>query len=185
MQLPKSGPMLKKCKLILLFIWTFLCFAQCNAQLRTLEDILGIDKNQESRAGKVEFPKSPPQEKDLFPFSPSANTKTLEFFIDQKNISFTQDIVHYVVVIKSNEGAQQTLFVGLDCRHFLKHTYARLENNIWQDVNDPDWKPVGNLGYNNYQAYLGRKGLCAGDSANSSVKDILLRLQDKRVDYAI
>jgi hypothetical protein len=176
--------MLKKCKFILLFIGAFFCVAQCSAQFRTLEDILGIDKSQESRAEKVALPKSPPQEKDLFQFSPSGNTKTLEFFIDEKNISFTQDIVHYVVVIKSNEGAKQTLFVGLDCRRFLKHTYARLENNIWQDVNDPEWKPVGNLGYNNYPAYLGRKGLCTGDSANSNVQDILLRLQDKRVEYA-
>lgn len=176
--------MLKKCKFISLFIGAFFCFAQCNAQFRTFEDLMGIDKNQEVRAGKVEFPKSPPQEKDLFQFSPSANTKTLEFFIDQKNISYTQDIVHYVVVIKSNEGAQQTLFVGLDCRQFLKHTYARLENNIWQDVNDAEWRPVGNLGYNNYHAYLGRKALCSGDSANSNVKDILLRLQDKRNEYA-
>jgi hypothetical protein len=125
----------------------------------------------------VVYPKNLPESKDLFPFTPSANSKTLEFFIDLKNITPAKDIIQYVVVIKSPEGADQTFYAGIDCNRFMKITYARLDKTTWEDSHDT-WRPIGNLGYNNYPAYLGRKALCTGDTATSKVSDVVQRLKD-------
>jgi len=152
------------------------------AQSRIFGDLEDIDKNKDAQEGKVVLPIDPPQKNNLFPFTPSANSKTLQFFVDKKNITIFKDEVRYTVVIQSPEGAEQILFSGIDCKQFLKITYARFDNNTWTAANDQEWRPIGNLGYNNYQAYLGRKALCAGDSANSSIADINRRLQDINID---
>jgi CNP1-like family len=135
------------------------------------------DQTKNTSDAKITFPKDPPQEKDLYPFSPSANSKTLEFYFDQKNIFVDKDVVRYVVVIKSPEGAQQALFGGVDCNRSMKIIYARLQDQQWVESKDETWKIIGNLGYNNYAAYLARKALCSGDSANSSTKNIVERLK--------
>jgi hypothetical protein len=169
--------MLKKYPVVAIFLSAILLGLEPRAQ-SLLIDVEESDKKNAAQELKVEFPKQAPQKKDLFAFTPSANSKTLEFFIDQKNISVAQDVVRYVVVIKSPEGSEQTLFVGIDCKRFLKFTYARFENSTWQDARDNEWRMIGNLGYNNYAAYLGRKALCLGNSANSSIPEILRRLRE-------
>jgi hypothetical protein len=173
--------MLKKYLVVAIFLSSVLLRLEPNAQ-SLLRDIEEGDKKNAAQELKVEFPKQAPQKKDLFAFTPSANSKTLEFFIDQKNMSVAGDVVRYVVVIKSPEGSEQTLFVGIDCKRFLKFTYARFENAAWQDARDNEWRSIGNLGYNNYPAYLGRKAFCSGDSANSSIPEILRRLRETNLD---
>jgi hypothetical protein len=148
------------------------------SQSRLFQDLSEIDSTAPKIEVKVVFPKNPPQEKDLVPFTPSADSKTLQFFLDSQNITVVQNIVQYVVVIRSPEGSQQTLLAGLNCSIFLKRTYASLQNGVWQAMNDNEWRPVSNLGYNNYPAYLGRKAFCAGETANSNVSDIMFRLKD-------
>ena len=149
-------------------------------QFKILNDLEEIDKDKSNRDEQVAYPKNPPEQKDLFAFTPSANSKTLEFFIDLKNITPLKSIIRYVVVIKSPEGAEQILLAGIDCNRYMKINYARLEQAKWEDSHDT-WKPIGNLGYNNYPAYLAKKGLCAGDSANSQVTDIVQKLKEPPV----
>ena len=149
-------------------------------QFKILNDLEEIDKDKSNRDEQVVYPKNPPEQKDLFAFTPSANSKTLEFFIDLKNITPLKSIIRYVVVIKSPEGAEQILLAGIDCNRYMKINYARLEQAKWEDSHDT-WKPIGNLGYNNYPAYLAKKGLCAGDSANSQVTDIVQKLKEPPV----
>ena len=174
--------MTKKWIPVIFLIGGLLCGSFSLAQSRIFGDLEDIDKNKQSQESKLVLPSGPPLKNNLFPFSPSANIKTLQFYIDKKNITFFQDEVRYTVVIKSPEGADQIMFSGIDCRKSLKITYARYDNNTWVASNEQEWRPIGNLGYNNYQAYLGRKALCAGDSANSSIADINQRLQDINID---
>ena len=174
--------MTKKWIPVIFLIGGLLCGSFSLAQSRIFGDLEDIDKNKQSQESKLVLPSGPPLKNNLFPFSPSANSKTLQFYIDKKNITFFQDEVRYTVVIKSPEGADQIMFSGIDCRKSLKITYARYDNNTWVASNEQEWRPIGNLGYNNYQAYLGRKALCAGDSANSSIADINQRLQDINID---
>jgi hypothetical protein len=174
--------MTKKLIAVIFLIGGLLCGSLSSAQSRIFGDLEEIDKNKQTQENKIVFPSGPPLKNNLFPFSPSANSKTLQFYVDKKNITTFQDEVRYTVVIKSPEGADQIMFSGIDCRKSLKITYARFDNNTWVTSNDQEWKPIGNLGYNNYQAYLGRKALCAGDSANSNIKDINQRLQDINLD---
>jgi len=174
--------MTKKLITVIFLIGGLLCGSLSSAQSRIFGDLEDIDKNKQVQENKLVLPSGPPLKNNLFPFSPSANSKTLQFYVDKKNITIFQDEVRYTVVIKSPEGADQIMFSGIDCRKSLKITYARYDNNTWVASNEQEWKPIGNLGYNNYQAYLGRKALCAGDSANSSIKDINQRLQDINID---
>jgi hypothetical protein len=174
--------MTKKLIPVIFLIVGLISSSLSTAQSRIYGDLEEIDKNKDVKEGKVVFPIGPPLKNNLFPFITSANSKTLQFFVDKKNITMFKDEVRYTVVIQSPEGAEQILFSGIDCRQFLKITYARYDNNMWVASNDQEWKPIGNLGYNNYPAYLGRKALCAGDSANSSISDINRRLQDINID---
>jgi len=152
------------------------------AQSRIFGDLEDIDKNKTSQEGKLVLPSGPPEKNNLFSFTPSATSKTLEFYLDKKNIPIFKDEVRYTVVIKNPQGLEQILFSGIDCNRFLRKTYARYENNTWTEAKDQEWKPIGNLGYNNYPAYLGRKALCSGDSPNPSITDIHRRLQDINID---
>jgi hypothetical protein len=174
--------MTKKLFPFIFLLGGLLCSSLSIAQSRIFGDLEDIDKNKDAQAAKVVLPSGPPQKNNLFPFTPSANSKALQFYLDKKNIPIFKDEVRYTVVIKSSEGAEQILFSGIDCRQFLKKTYARYDNNTWTEAKDQEWKPIGNTGYNNYQAYLARKALCAGDSANSSISDIHRRLQDINID---
>ena len=147
------------------------------AQFRVLSDLDDIEKNKTVSEKKVEFPNSPPQEKDLLPFSPSSNSQAIKFFIDSKNISFDQSIVRYVLVIKSTEGAGQTIFNGIDCNQFTRITYARLNNNVWEEVMGAQWQPISNVGYNNYAGYLYKKVLCDGSAVNNDLREVIKRLR--------
>ena len=147
------------------------------AQFRVLSDLDDIEKNKPTTEKKVEFPNSPPQEKDLLPFSPSSNSQAIKFFIDSKNITFDQSVVRYVLVIKSTEGAGQTIFNGIDCNQFTRITYARLNNNVWEEVMGAQWQPISNVGYNNYAGYLNKKVLCDGSAVNDDLREVIKRLR--------
>ena len=100
---------------------------------------------------------------------------SLKFFIDTKSIKIgNDDVIRYVVVIKSPSGAEQAKLEGLRCETFEYKLYATLgEDGKWKPVNASEWKFVPNLGYNQYQATLGRGGLCFGTGANSNFKSAL------------
>ena len=85
-----------------------------------------------------------------------------------------------VRLVECRRGCGVALLAGIDCNRYMKINYARLEQAKWEDSHDT-WKPIGNLGYNNYPAYLAKKGLCAGDSANSQVTDIVQKLKEPPV----
>lgn len=159
------------------FVFTCLCIESSYSESRFFQGVFEEDRVREVSSTKVNPPKNIPQSKDLMAFSPSGNSQTLEFFLDKKSIAVEEDVVRYVVVVRSREGAVQTLFSGVDCYNYSKITYASLQDGVWQSYN-PEWKPIPNVGYNNYQAYLARKAFCVGLSANSNLSDILFRLTD-------
>lgn len=157
-------------------------YSQSAAQIRPFSSTEELDNNALAQEQSWEMPKSLPQKKDLFAFSPSADSRSLDFFIDLKNINSGGNVVTYVLVIKSRDGAEQTLLAGINCRSFFKRTFARVENSVWQGSQLSTWSPIGNLGYNNYSAYLGRRALCVGDAPNFSAKDIEQRLRNINLD---
>jgi hypothetical protein len=121
----------------------------------------------------VDFPKNPPQKKDLFEFVPSSNSKTLKFFIDTKNITWQNEFIRYVVVIQNPEGIEQTLYNGIDCDKSLKYFYGTLQaDGTWKPSVNQTWQPIGPLGYNNYARYLQIQALCFGDIANDNLERI-------------
>ena len=122
----------------------------------------------------VPLPKSPPQKADLFAFEPSASSRTLQFFLDTKNISVEKDIVRYVVLIRNPEGGEQILYAGIDCDQSQKILYGfLLPDNNWQRTINPTWQNIMPAGYNNYPRYLQSKGMCVGNSANSNVAEMI------------
>jgi len=171
--------MLKKIIQYFSFLGILIVVNSSFAQFRVLSDLEDIEKNKTVAEKKVIFPSSPPQEKDLLPFSPSSNSQALKFFIDSKNITFDQSIVRYVLVIKSTEGAGQTIFNGIDCNQYTRITYARLNNKVWEEVIGTQWQPISNVGYNNYAGYLNKKILCDGSAVNNDLREILKRLKSE------
>lgn len=106
------------------------------------------------------------------------NGSALQFFLDTKSLQIGKDgVIRFVVVIKNPSGTQQIKLEGIRCETFEYKLYATLgEDGKWKPTNSIEWKMVPNLGYNQYQAALGRGGICAGTSANTNLNEFLANL---------
>lgn len=126
----------------------------------------------------IDLPKELPDPKNLKSFTTSVGSP-LKFALDSKSISIGNDrVIRYIVVITNPSGTKQVKYEGIRCESFEYKVYAVLnEENQWRTFPNSEWKRIPNLGYNQYQATLGRSGLCAGDSPNSNFKEIFENLR--------
>jgi hypothetical protein len=101
-----------------------------------------------------------PQKQDLIEFrlrNPSAG----RFFVDGSTLAVGKDrVIRFSLVIRSSEGVDNASFVGLKCRGREWKTYAYAADRGWRRVADPQWKPIPNLSYNNYQFTLSEDYMC-------------------------
>jgi hypothetical protein len=101
-----------------------------------------------------------PQKKDLIEFT-LRNPSTGKFFVDGSTLTVGKDrVVRFALVIRSSEGVDNASFAGLKCRGREWKTYAYSADRDWRRVADPQWKPIPNLGYNNYQFTLAQDYMC-------------------------
>jgi hypothetical protein len=101
-----------------------------------------------------------PSNKDLVEFR-LRNPSTSRFFVDGSTLTVGKDrVVRFAVVIRSSEGVDNTSYAGLKCRGREWKTYAYAAERNWRRVADPQWKPIPNLSYNNYQFTLAEDYMC-------------------------
>ena len=155
----------------------FLCHAQTSlAKEVEEEEVDPFLPKVFKEEGITQLPEAPKME-NLKQFTVNGGS-SLKFFVDSKSLKIGNDgVIRYVVVIKSPSGAEQSKLEGLRCDTFEYKLYAILgDDGKWKPMNSSEWKMVPNLGYNQYQAALGRGGLCSGTSANSNFKELLNNL---------
>lgn len=103
------------------------------------------ERAQEAQSWQESAVKLPPYPKnaDLVEFEAGAGTD-FHFLIDAATLSVSSDgVVHYVLVARSPEGAENVSFEGLRCRDGDFKIYATGgAEGTWLKVSEPRWRPV-------------------------------------------
>jgi len=100
---------------------------------------------------------------------------TLKFGIDPATLSITPDgIVRYVVVARSDSGANTAFYEGILCAKGEVKSYARTQSDgQWRAVAKPQWRALNDNQPSPHARVFARQGACDGSTAASSVTDIV------------
>lgn len=102
----------------------------------------------------------------------------LQFGIDPGSLSVgADDVVRYVVVASSAAGARTALFEGIRCGTGQVRTYARKNaGEAWVPVRDGGWQSLRDGHRSSHAHAAARQGLCNGNSAPASAREIVRAL---------
>jgi len=104
---------------------------------------------------------------------------TLQFGIDPATISITPDgIVRYVVLARNNSGAISAFYEGILCAKGEVKRYARSQSDgQWRLAASPQWRTLNDNQPSRHAWVFARQGACEGNTAASSVADIVRALK--------
>ena len=159
----------------ILLSFSVLMSISAHAQYKTLDpnDQNDPDAPRFWEEAEVKIPTAPPS-KDLKPFYVSAITQ-LKFALDAPSIAFGKDeVIRYVVVITTPNGAQQVSYEGIRCEKYEWRLYATMQKDGgWHKTANSRWQVIRNTGYNSYHAALVRDAFCDNDIPRRSAKEII------------
>ena len=94
-----------------------------------------------------------PAESDLIPVDLDVPGSRLDAFLDKSALSVGEDnVVRYVLVLKSRSGAENVLFEGIRCEQKEYRTYALGTYDKQLDTGPAtSWRPLTKLGSNRYR----------------------------------
>jgi CNP1-like family len=148
------------------------CFAWMAATFSTLAmaQVVATDPDWKEDSA----PPAPAFEiKRLVPFEVSANSPLQWGFDPQTMTIGKDDIVRYVVVAQSPSGVVNAMYEAIRCGTGEWKTYARFnQDSGWTNVSDPKWLALSG-GPSPHAARLARQGVCTGNAAASSVREIV------------
>ncbi len=118
-----------------------------------------------------------PKPEDLTSFYVSPVT-SFRFFIDTRSISIGKDdVVHYTLIARSPEGANNISFEGMRCSNRTYKVYAYLgANDTFRPRTDPQWVRVDEAEGNRQRASLYKDYICSS-GVPLRVKDVVLALK--------
>lgn len=129
---------MKKAFCFALWCWPLLAGAQNSY------DWTGRQYNDEKEASvdrQVVLPPMP-QTSDLVLLNPGSTP--MKYFVDAKSLTVeTVGIARYTMVIRSDSGATNTMYEGLQCgeAQYKVYAYARADGS-WYEPKDPQWRPL-------------------------------------------
>ncbi|MEI7531868.1 MAG: CNP1-like family protein [Betaproteobacteria bacterium] len=149
------------------------CLFLSSFSISSSASLFGSDSNDPLQDEAQDLPSLPPKNTDLVEFQPFPSS-SLDFYLDRKSLKVIQKVlIKFTVVIKNSSGTSQTLYTGIDCNQFTYRLYGSLQSDgSWKTI-ESDWKRIPNQGYNQYQAYLSRNGMCTGETANTNFNQIM------------
>ncbi len=116
---------------------------------------------------EVELPAFPKPE-DLREFYVGA-VATNKYLIDASTLAVgSDDVVRYVLVVKTSGGATNISFEGIRCKErSWKHYAAGRNDSTWARprANHSEWRPIENKPVNRHHAALSRDYFCPGGIA--------------------
>ena len=122
-----------------------------------------------------------PHKANLLPFYVSP-TATLDFAIDGKSLSVTEDgIVRFTLVITSAAGATNISHEGIRCSTYEKKRYATgQQDGSWSPARRDVWEPIRDMGANRQHAALAKDYFCDGEGVSGKAAAIVDRLRRKK-----
>lgn len=129
------------------------------------------------KEAEVAFPSAPRQE-DLVSFYVSATTPNT-FLVDLKTLTVgADDVVRFVLVVRSPRGAENVTFEGIRCATGERRLYAIGQNDGgWTASRDPSWIPISFNTYNRARAALAHEYFCDGTTSVAGADEIRLRIK--------
>jgi hypothetical protein len=131
---------------------------------------------------EVEVPPPPALRMDsLIPIAVTGAVE-LRYAVDPESVAIgADDVVRYVVVATSREGAVNAIYEGVHCGRAEYRVYARSSGQAWRPA-QTEWRSI----YDGIEARIARAiargGACFGPAPNRSAKQVVndLRTQDDR-----
>ena len=122
-----------------------------------------------------------PEARNLLPFDVSA-TATQRFAIDATSLSVGSDgVVRYVLVARSESGAENISYEGLRCASLESKLYAfGHRDGTWSRSRRDGWEPIHGSAANRQHAALADGYLCDGHVIAGDAPAILRRLRLKQ-----
>jgi hypothetical protein len=107
---------------------------------------------------------------------------SLRFGVAPESIAIGGDgIVRYVVVAKSNTGAVNAMYEGINCRTGEYKVYARHNpDSGWTSSADSPWKPLRDRPLSRHSLLMAQSGACMGHGPSHSAARII---QDLRAPF--
>lgn len=122
-----------------------------------------------------------PEARNMLPFEVSA-TATQQFAIDASSLSVGADgVVRYVLVARSESGAENISYEGLRCASLESKLYAfGHREGGWSRSRRDGWEPIQGNAANRQHAALADGYLCDGHVVAGDAAAILRRLRLKQ-----
>ena len=138
----------------------------------------------ENDALKAESPvvlPAPAQKNNLLSFYVSPTT-TLEFAIDAKSVSVTEEgIVRFVLIVTSQSGASNISYEGIRCSTGERKLYAVGQTNgSWTTARRDIWETIIDRGINRQHAALAKDYFCETGMVAGKAEVIVDRLRKKK-----
>ena len=110
-------------------------------------------------------------------------TATQTFSVAPETVSVgSDDVVRYVLVARSDSGADNTVYEGLRCASHEHKSYAfGHADGMWTRSRRTDWIPINGSGANRQHAALAESYFCDGRMVAGQASDIVKRLKTGRV----
>ena len=108
-------------------------------------------------------PPAYPKDSDLIEFKLRGQTAN-RFYIAGPTLSVAEDgVVRFVLAIRTPDEVNNVRFAGLRCadRQWKDYAFAR-GDHTWALAADPQWRPIQDLAFNDYQQTLYKDYFCAG-----------------------
>ena len=130
----------------------------------------------------VQLPVLPaPDKRTLLPFEVSA-TATQSFAIMPETLSLGADgVIRYVLVARSESGAENISYEGLRCASLEKKSYAfGHKDGTWSRSRHDGWEVVNGNGANRQHAALAESYFCDGKIVAGNAATIVQRLKNNK-----
>ena len=123
----------------------------------------------------------PAQKNNLLSFYVSPTT-TLEFAIDAKSVSVTEEgIVRFVLIVTSQSGASNISYEGIRCSTGERKLYAVGQTNgSWTTARRDVWETIIDRGINRQHAALAKDYFCETGIVAGKAEVIVDRLRKKK-----
>lgn len=106
-----------------------------------------------------------------------------KFFVDERSISVGDDgVIRYVLVVRTQGGAENVSFEGIRCASGERRIYALgRSDGSWVVARRSEWEPISNNAYNRPQAALAVDFFCDGPAPPRNTAEALRLMRNPRI----
>lgn len=131
-----------------------------------------------AKENAIRLPPAPKGE-DLIRFDMGPARRGFEHFVDSASLAVGEDgVVRYVLVVKSDMGAENVSYEGIRCVTRERKVYAHgRRDGSWRELREPEWEKIGQAQLEGPIFVLYEDFFCPGRSAVKSAGEAIAALK--------